>query len=118
MEIKKVFNKMWTACKWLIGIILGILGGLVIGKVLREVAGIGEVREVKNWIPDGKDGIIIVDDDVRENQRIKLPIDPKTKKRVKHEDIAAVGLAKGGKLNVAIVHRNINRHSRITAKPM
>lgn len=101
---------MWAAVKWFIGLLLGLIGGLVIGKIIQEVAGIGEVKEPKNWVPAGKDSILILDDDYEGEKKIRLPIDPNTRKRVKHSDIAAVGIAKKGeKINVTILHTPTDR---------
>ncbi len=103
--MKKIIKKIWSWCKWIIFILVGIFTYHGIKKI---VAKIGPVKENKVWIPVNKTTIKMYDKKGN-SQEIKLPKDPVTKKQLTVNDIECVGITEKGNINVKIKHIITNR---------
>ena len=114
--LKKILKKLKKASKWIlrnIKYILLVVGSLLAVMTVRQlIANIGKVKEHQNWEPvKGDKTKVFVWDKDNNKKVVKLPVNPRTGKQVRNDEIKALGLAEGNKeaLYVEILHTPINR---------
>jgi len=108
-KIKSFFKSILPALKLVLGV---VAGGLIVAVVSKCFAKIGKVGQERNWKAiAGNDKEVMVKDKNDKWKVVVLPMNPKTNKRIRKEEIKKIGLSdtidRG--VQIEIKHTGTNR---------
>ncbi len=116
--LKKILKKVKQFFEWIlknIKTIILIVGSLFVVMTLKRItSAIGKVNEKQNWEPvPGDKTKVFVWDGNNNKTVVKLPVDPRTGKQIKSNEVKSVGISykKEEGLNVEIMHTPVNRRN-------
>jgi len=108
-----MFKKIWSWLKWVFFVVGWLVLGYSLKQIVREIATIGNPEKKKNWAVLNDKTIAVMDNTGNVEKVVKLPKDPENNKQINVDDIEAVGVSEGGRIDIKIKHNTIDRRGPV-----